>query len=166
MKKKCWSLCFVILTLFCPTLAAGAISGSQKSSIVDNCSEIREILKNIQKSDSRARVFFGRNYELILTKYIMPLNVRLLESNLSSVGLVENQNEFAKQKNIFSQDFINYQQVLEELVAVDCKKEPEAFYEKLTTVRKKRQTVEQDVLKMRNLFSEHLKLVRDLEGKI
>lgn len=164
--KKRFIFCCAVFILFCPVVGVSAISGVQKSSIVDNCSEIREILKNIQKSDSRARVFFGRNYELILTKYIMPLNVRLLESNLSSVGLVENQNEFAKQKNIFSQDFINYQQILEELVAMDCKKEPEAFYEKLTTVRKKRQTVEQDVLKMRNLFSEHLKLVRDLEGKI
>ena len=85
----------------------------------------------MQKNDARTRVHLGGRYETILTKFMTPLNVRLLENNLSNVELVENQNDFAGAKTLFNNDYINYQQDLEELVSMDCKKEPAAFYEKL-----------------------------------
>ena len=90
----------------------------------------------------------------------------MVENNLSSAGLVENQNNFAETKTLFSNDYITYQQGLEELVGMDCKQEPEKFYDKLTTVRQKRKIMVQDVLKMRNLISEHMRLVEGLKGKV
>ena len=143
-----------------------AISDSQKSAIEKNCETIRDDLKKVQKEDARARVYLGGYYETILTKFITPLNVRLVENNLSSAGLVENQNNFAGAKTLFSNDYITYQQGLEELVGMDCKQEPEKFYDKLTTVRQKRKIMVQDVLKMRNLISEHMRLVEGLKGKV
>ena len=111
-------------------------------------------------------MYLGGYYEAILSKFIMPLNVRLLENNLSSAGLVENQNKFAAGKAVFSNDFVMYQQRLEELVGMDCREKPEEFYDKLVLVRQKRKIMVQDVLKMRALISEHLKLVNGLKGKV
>ena len=51
-------------------------------------------------------------------------------------------------------------------MGMDCEKEPEKFYDKLVIVRQKRKIMAQDVLKMRSLISEHIKLVTDLEGKV
>ena len=143
-----------------------AISEKQEAAIVDRCEEIREDLKTVQKDDARARVHLGGRYETILTKFIVPLNVRLVENSLSNAELVENQNQFAETKTIFANDYVGYQQDLEELVAMDCKKEPGAFYEKLVKVRQKRKTVEQDTLKLRSLISKQVKLVTSVRSKV
>lgn len=143
-----------------------AISEGQKTAIVDHCESIKDSLKNVQKQDARARVYLGGRYETILSKLIMPLNIRLIENSLSSAELVENQSDFAERKVKFSDNYISYQQGLEELVAMDCKGDPEKFYEKLTEVRAKRGVVNKDVAEMRKLISKNIELVRELAKEV
>ena len=166
MKKK--SLIFYCITLmaFCQCLPVSALSETQKSAVVDNCETIRDNLKLTQKQDARARVYLGGYYETILSKYIIPLNVRLVENSLADVDLTANQNDFTATKKVFADDYVNYQQGLEELALIDCKAEPERFYEKLVSVRNKRKIVNHDVLKLRELMLEHVGLVKGLEAKI
>lgn len=142
----------------------GAVSEVQESAIKDHCETMRSDLKNVQKADSRTRVYLGAYYETVLTKFITPLNVRLVENNLSTAELVENQNKFAEARGAFVTDFVSYQQGLEELIAVDCKKSPGEFYEKLQKAQQMRKTVAQDTTKLRELIAEHVKLVTKLEG--
>ncbi len=159
--------CVVVIMLLClAPMPVNAISDNQKNAIMDHCESMRDNLKNVQKADSRARVYLGGYYETILSDYITPLNVRLVENNLSTPALVENQNKFADAKILFANDFVSYQQDLEELVLMDCKTEPEKFYNELVKVRQKRKAVEQDTLKIRNLLSEHVKLANRLKGKL
>ena len=167
MRKKRLIFCCITLMLICqyPT-GVMAISEVQSEAITEKCDVIRDNLRKVQKEDAKVRVYLGGYYDAILTKFITPLNVRLVENNLSSAGLVENQNDFAETKTLFANDFVKYQQELEELVGMDCEKEPEKFYDKLVIVRQKRKIMAQDVLKMRSLISEHIKLVTDLEGKV
>lgn len=158
-----------VTTIFVLSLVAipvSAISDEQKSAVIDHCSSIKDNLKKVQKNDARTRVHLGGRYETILSKFVIPLNVRLVENNLSNPKLVENQNNLTDAKSVFSDDYINYQQSLEELVGIDCKNEPEKFYDKLVRVRKKRQIMEQDVLKIRTLISEHVQMVTEIKGKI
>ena len=143
-----------------------AVTENQEKAIVEHCTEIKEQLKNTQKNDARTRVHLGGRYETILSKFMMPLNVRLIENNIPNAELVENQNGFTEARKAFNGDYINYQQGLEELVAMDCKNKPAEFYEKLSEVRKKRKTVEQDTVKLRKLITEQIKLVTELKGKI
>ena len=157
---------FSILVVSFVGLPCFAITEAQEDAISDHCMEIREQLKNVQKNDARARVHLGGRYETILSRFIMPLNVRLVENNLSNAELVENQNKFAETKMTFNNDYISYQQELEELVDMNCREEPKDFYEKLVKVRKKRKVMEQDTLRMRNLISGHLNLVKELEDKL
>ena len=164
MKKFVAMILSLMLSLL--ALPASAISEAQEASITDNCSTIKENLKKVQKLDAKARVFLGGHYETILNKYLTPLNVRLVENNISNVGLIENQNNFGKAKTLFASDFINYQQGLEELIAMDCKNNPEVFYNKLVKVRQKRKVVEQDILKMRQMLSEQMNLVKETRGKV
>ena len=166
MKKKILFFCFAIFMVFCQCLPVTAISEEQKSAIVENCGSIKETLRDIQKEDSRIRVYLGGYYETILTNFIKPFNVRLLKNNLSTTGLVQNQNDFADAKVLFSNDFISYQQGLEELINIDCKNKPEDFYNKLSNVREKRKIMSQDVLKVRSLISQHLRLAERIKSKI
>lgn len=138
------------------------ITAEQKNVIIDHCDTMKDSLKSLQKSDSRARVYLGQYYETILSKFITPLNLRLVENNISEPKLLENQTNFAARRSRFTNDYITYQQALEELVNVNCKNEPEKFYEKLNSTREKRQIVNRDVQKMRELTDEQVKLVRTL----
>ena len=148
--------------LICQVSPVMAVTEKQEKAIQEHCTEIKEQLKNTQKNDARVRVHLGGRYETILSRFIMPLNVRLIENNLSSASLVENQTKFAETREAFNEDYINYQQGLEELVALDCKNKPSEFYEKLEKVREKRKTVEQDATKLNNLISDHMKQVKEL----
>ena len=149
-----------------PLPLVGAVTGGQKTAVKEHCEAIKNDLKNVQKNDAKVRVNLGGLYETVLSKFIMPLNVRLVENNLSNAKLVENQNKFAEAKTVFADDYINYQQGLEELVSMDCKTEPGGFYEKLVKVRQRRKTMEQDVLKLRNLIADHIKLVTGVMEKV
>jgi len=140
------------------------ITDAQRATIVDHCDTIKDNLKSLQRTDSRARVYLGRYYETILSNFITPLNLRLVENNISNTKLIENQTNFANRRNKFVSNYILYQQALEELVNTDCKSEPEKFYERLVGVREKRQAVNRDVTKMRGLVDEQVKLVEELKN--
>ena len=157
---------FAILVVSLMALPVSAIAKNQEEAISDHCESIRNSLKTIQKNDAKARVHLGGRYETILNKFLMPLNVRLVENNLPSAELAENQNDFASTKAIFASDYIEYQQKLEELVAMDCKNQPAEFYEKLIKVRQKRKTMEQDVLRLRTLLTKQINIVTSLMSKV
>ena len=144
-------------------VSAAEISTTQKTTIVDNCSAIKDSLHAVQREDSRIRVYLGRYYESILTKFITPLNVRLVENNISDTALIANQEQFVDRRTVFISDYIVYQQALEELVGIDCKTEPQKFYDKLKVTREKRETVNQDVAKMNELTNKQVKLVTKLK---
>lgn len=165
MKKISVIVCAVMMSL-CLVNVVGATTKKQDTAIVDHCDTIRESLKKVQKDDARIRVFLGGRYETILTKFIVPLNMRLVENSLSNADLVENQNEFAEAKTVFVNDYIGYQQELENLVGMDCKNEPGKFYDQLTKARQKRKTIRQDTMRIRSLISTHIKLVDQLKGKL
>lgn len=159
-------LCGVLISVFCLSLPVGAISKAQEAAIRDNCESIRDDLKNVQKSDARARVYLGGRFESILNEYVVPLNMRLVENNLSTTGLIESQNTIASGKLKFANEYVEYQQRLEELVAMDCKSNPGEFYDKLTSMRRKRKRVEQDVQELRTAIGEYAKRVTKLKGDL
>jgi hypothetical protein len=162
----------VLLLLICVVMcgfwgsSALAISETRAASIVENCDTIKEDLKNLQRSDSRARVYLGRYYETILNRFITPLNVRLVENSLSSTGFIDGQNNFYRKRADFIADYIEYQKGLEELVSMDCREGAENFYEKLTSVREKRARVAYDVERLRKLAEEYRGFVNELWSKL
>ncbi len=132
----------------------------------EHCDTIKDELRALQRSDSKARVYLGRYYETIIGKFITPLNVRLVENGLSSTSFINNQNDFNKTRTNFVIDYIEYQKGLEELVAMDCKVEPKKFYEKIVNVRARRAVVAEDVVRFRKLAERHVGLVEELEAKL
>lgn len=140
------------------------ITDAQKNVIQDHCDAIKDSLKYLQRADSRARVYLGRYYETILGNFITPLNIRLIENNISNTKLLENQTNFAARRERFVSDFITYQQSLEELLNVNCKNEPEKFYEKLISAREKRASVNRDVTRLREYAGVQVDLVEELKN--
>lgn len=165
IKKIVLSAMAVVAALF-PIVGVQAISAEQENTISGGCDSIKQTLKIVQSEDSRTRVYLGGYYEKILSKYITPLNLRLVKNNLADAGLAANQASFVTERNNFAADFINYQKSLEELIAMDCKKEPAKFYENLEVVRGKRDVMVKDVAKMKELILENVNAVQILKEKL
>lgn len=163
MIKKIVLFCLMASLL---SLPVSAISEAQKNAVSNNCISIKESLKTTQRMDARTRVYLGGKFETILTKFITPLNVKLVEKNISNPGLIENQSSFAEMKAMFSSDFIRYQQSLEELIGTDCEAEPEVFYNRLLVVRERRKLMGQDVARLKRLTTDNVRLVAELRSKL
>ncbi|MBQ6320845.1 hypothetical protein IJI17_01315 [Candidatus Saccharibacteria bacterium] len=134
-------------------------SESQLINISENCSSIRQSLKLLQRSDARARTYFGAIYETASSKYITPLNLRLVKNNLSSVALINLQTSLSTTRANFNADYIDYAKSLEELIALDCRLEPAQFYAKLESTREKRQILAEDAKTMNAMLANSVKSV-------
>ena len=142
------------------------ITTEQRSTIVDHCDAMKDSVKSLQRTDSRARVYLGRYYETILTSFMTPLNVRLVENNISNTKLLDNQTNFAARRTRFVNNYITYQQALEDLVNTNCKTEPEKFYEKLVVAREKREIVNHDAQRLKEMAETQVKLVEELKNGV
>lgn len=136
-----------------------AISESQKSVISRYCGTIKQSLKTLQRTDINSRVKLGSKYETALTKFITPLNLRIVKNNLSVSKLAELQTTFANYKTNFASDFTTYSKLLEELIGIDCQEDPTTFYLKLSETREARENVNKDVNKLNETLHEYQKIV-------
>ena len=176
MKKKLLSLNCIILTLFCQiglcsfvlismnSVNVDAISGRQIAAITKNCGAIKQTLQTVRTSDTRARTYLGSYYEKIYSGFIVPLNLRLTRNNTPKSELTDLQVEFSDKRTAFNDDYINYQRSLEELANYDCAAHPSDFYGLLKVVREKRNTMVQDVAKMREIISSYVEQVKGLKN--
>lgn len=144
----------------------GAISDAQKSAVSENCPSIQQSLRSLQRADSRTRVYLGSIYQIVLTNYITPLNLRLVKNDQPNAALSSSQANFAAARDESSRKFITYSQALEELTLIDCAAQPEDFYNKLTEVRKKRSELSESTAKVRKILSEHIDTVNKLKEKL
>ena len=149
-----------------PVFPTAALSDEQSGAISQNCASIRNALKTLQKNDSRLRVLLGTTYQNILSNYISPLNVRLARNNTPSAVLSDSQVNLVSLRDSFSQKFIKYSQDLEELIAADCKNNPEDFYAKLERARASRAELSANVKTISDALTEHAHAVEALRSSL
>ena len=162
------ALLMLIISAFM-TGSVSAISETKEKAIIMKCDVIRDNLKEIQRSDSRARTYLGGYYETILSGFMMPLNGWIEESGRTfsrTTVLLDNQDDFYQTRRDFQTDYIEYQRGLEELVLIDCETEPEKFYEKLVSVRTKRKKVVDKTVSLQKLANKQIKLVKELGAEL
>lgn len=159
MKKILISLAAILALI---PLNAFAFSEKQETVVSGECSTIRQTLQSVQKVDSKIRVHLGAYYEKVLNKYMIPLNSRLVENNIPNEELIKKQTTFNEKKKTFSDDYIEYQKNLEELISIDCKNSPKDFLEKLSATRELRKKVHDDIVSLKTLVDEYKESVRIL----
>lgn len=127
------------------------------------CDSARQSLKTVQKSDSYARSYLGHAYGLILTNYIVPMNLRLTVLNRPDATLSSLQTDFVSARTKFNNDYIVYSRSLEELLSVNCESDPEKFTTSLKKVRENRSIVEKDTESLSSLAKKYQKSAKSLE---
>lgn len=137
------------------TFADTEINSEKLENIEMDCQSIKQTLKRVQNIDKNTRISIGRSYQTILTDFITPLNIRIVKNNQSNSELATLQGRFVEAREAFNRDYITYSQEFEELLNIDCKNEPENFYNKLVKTREKRAIVAASAKKVREIITEH-----------
>ncbi|MBQ3293584.1 hypothetical protein IJG96_00415 [Candidatus Saccharibacteria bacterium] len=170
MKNKLFFLLTFLLALVAPVGSAFAaepqLTKEQSAKLSESCGTIRQNLKNLQRIDSRTRTYFGAIYETASTKFLKPLNLRLVNNDLADAELLNLQTSIATARTDFSDDFIAYSKSLENLITIDCRLEPENFYKKLLETREKRAAVAADVKTLNNLLTNIVKTTEKLKESL
>lgn len=139
------------------------LTDDQRGEISMSCSSIKSGLKKLQVSDAKIRSLLGANYQTILNSYITPFNLRLVKNNQNLGDLSDLQSSFVLQKNDFSSLYIAYSQQFENLLSIDCQKNPDDFYNQLIVTRESRKELNQKVEDLTKTAEKYLVEIKKIE---
>ena len=139
------------------------LTDDQRGEISMNCGSIKSSLKKLQVSDAKIRSLLGANYQTMLNSYITPFNLRLVKNNQNLGGLSDLQSNFVLQKNDFNSFYITYSQQFENLLSIDCQKNPDDFYNQLITTRESRKELNQKVEDLTKTVEKYLTEIIQIE---
>lgn len=162
MRKTAFIIAILLVATAVNPVSAKTLSDEQKGLISSNCSSIIFQLKKVQKEDSKNRVHLGAQYESISTNLMMNLNLRLVKNNMASAAIAEQQTTFMSERDRFKNDFIGYAQSLDELISIDCKNDPQKFYDKLKNVRNKRAEISYSMGRLQDIINEHQEAIHEM----
>lgn len=143
-----------------------AVSEEQLKAVSQNCNTIKYTLTQLQKVDSRMRTYLGSAYEAISSKFITPLNLRLIRNNRESDTLFSIQSDFAAGQVRFRDAYTVYMREMEGLLAIDCQAHPQDFYRALESTRSKRAELKQTVERLNELAEEQYQAVVELKDDL
>lgn len=166
MRKIVATLAVFIALVPIDAVSAKTITEEQKGIISANCSSIKFRLQKVQKDGPKSRVHIGAQYEALSTGLMMNLNLRLVKNNLADANIASQQSDFVAERDKFKNNFVSYSQSLDELINVDCRTEPEKFYEKLEKVREKRGAINENISRINKIIKEHRESVVKLKEKV
>lgn len=145
---------------------AAAISGKKYDAISQNCTTIKQSLRQLQKTDSRTRSYLGSTYETIATKFIVPLNLRLVKNGRPDTDLTEIQSDFTYSHGQFKEKYTEYMKELETLIGMECGRYPDAFYGQLEKVRESRAKLQKTVNSLTKLSAAQAEAVATLRRSL
>ena len=134
---------------------AAEISEDTAGLISMTCGGIQLQLKNLQKNDSKMRVFLGAKYEFILNGLMTNLNLRLVKNHVATDDLASLQSTFSSERDFFRYAFTDYSKSLDILIAADCKSDPYNFYDQLELTRTRREAVRASYLRLKDVLNLH-----------
>ncbi len=166
MKKISAVILSLLVALTPMNLFAAELTEEQIGNISTNCASIKLRLKQIQKNDARSRVYLGAQFETVSSNLMMNLNLRLVKNDIANANISRQQTEYASEREAFKSDYISYSQELENLISINCKDEPQRFYEQLESVRARRADVAKHVKRLSEMTAEHRKSILDMRDSL
>ncbi len=166
-KRVIISLLLVASLILSPLSTANAIDldDDRIGAISQNCSIIKERLRRIESAGARSRVYLGTQYESIYSGLMSNLSLRLMRNGIANQDIADQQATFKSERERFRNDFIGYSQELKNLIAMDCRNNPQDFYRQLEKTRTKREDITKSIRRMNDIIKEHRETVIGLRNK-
>lgn len=127
---------FVFLTQ--STGAVTEITPEKIEQIKTHCTQNQASLNRLHQTDAFLRTNRGELYRTIADKLMVPLNRRLASHQLDAGQLLGITAKLNDEYRIFFNAYTQYDNAMTKLLAINCSREPVAFYTALVDAREKR----------------------------
>lgn len=168
-KRINYSLLLAALIVVFSSASTSAIKldDNRIGAISQNCSIIKERLRRIESAGARSRVYLGTQYESIYSGLMSNFSLRLMRNGIANQDVADQQAAFESERERFRNDFIGYSQELQTLISMDCRNEPEKFYQQLELTRAKREDITKSINRLDEIIAKHRKSILDIrEGLV
>ena len=162
---------FLIAAIFAPIASATKdnaapveISDYQAGLISQNCSSIKLQLQQLQRADAKSREHIGAQYHALSSNLMLNLSIRLAKNDLASAEVSAEQASFTKEHKQFKENYINYSQSFDKLMAINCKDNPQDFYARLKDTQAKRAEVDKSVERLNAIIKDHRETVKKIQS--
>ncbi len=155
-------LAALIVVFSSTTINAIKLDENRIGAISQNCSIIQERLRRIESAGVKSRVYLGTQYESVYSGLMSNLSLRLMRNGVANQDIADQQAAFGREREIFRNDFISYSQELQTLISMDCRNEPEKFYQQLELTRTKRANIAASIDRLNNIITKHRHSIMDI----
>jgi hypothetical protein len=129
-----------------------------------HCVENQATLNRLHQTDAFLRNNRGNLYRTISDKLMVPLNRRLASNQLDGGALLTIASNYKTEYDTFYRTYIEYDNALADVLKIDCKKEPVAFYTQLTEAREKRLKLSESNQRLKDFVREYGVVFTDLKA--
>lgn len=134
--------------------------------IKTNCKAALGSLDRLHASDGLLRVNRGQLFESISTKLMAPFNARLASNQLERGQLVKLSEEYTIRLDTFRSDYQDYEKAMTRTLAIDCTRQPVAFYDGVVETRTKRQKLHDSAALLQKSVRDYRTEVDVFAGKL
>ncbi|MBP5656156.1 hypothetical protein J6X15_01060 [Candidatus Saccharibacteria bacterium] len=159
-------LAAVIVVFSSSTATAIKLDENRIGAISQNCSIIRERLRRIESAGAKSRVYLGTQYESVYSGLMSNFSLRLMRNGIAKQDIADQQAAFESERERFRNDFIGYSQELQTLISMDCRNEPEKFYQQLELTRTKREDIAKSINRLNEIIAKHRKSILDIRADL
>ncbi len=131
------------------------LTDEQRARVQAECAQIKGSLSQLHASDALLRVNRGQVYESLSSRLMVPFNARLSSAGLDNKAMTTHTTQYASALNSFRTHYIAYEQKLSEALRIDCRKEPDTFYQAVIDARELRNTVHADIEKLHAIITDY-----------
>jgi hypothetical protein len=132
---------FSVVAFSTPAQAVDPIEDSRIDLIRSVCISSQGAMQRVLVSDRVTRINRGRAYEDTL-KLLAAFNSRASLNTYNVSDLVANTSSLETQFGKFKTQYLDYEQKLKVVIAVDCKEQPAEFYNNLQRARASREALQ------------------------
>lgn len=166
--KRTLLLVAVFLTLVAsPTVNAAAqpLTDQYIESIKAGCSNALRGILRVQRTEAVTRVNRGQEYESLL-KLVAAFNGRIVVNNRDAPTMTSAGAKMQTKFSDFQQHYLDYADLVDDTLKINCKQAPVTFYDKLTLTREARAQVATDIREFNGLLDEYQRALDGLKVRL
>lgn len=123
--------------------------------IRDVCSQSQSSLSRLHASDALLRVNQGQAVESISSRLMTPFNSRMALDQLDGGPMTSITSQLADQLDKFRTSYQSYEEATSRAIAIDCVKQPVAFYDAVNDARTKRVLVHDQMMAIQKSIKDY-----------
>ncbi len=156
-------LCGLVLVVCSPSSVFA--QDAKTDLVVAQCSQLHTNLKELEARDLVSRTNMGREYENI-DKQISAFTERVQNNNYNNQSFLDLQTQYKSAVNQFRAAYVQYDDSINELIAIDCQSKPSDFLTTLDKTKTLRTAVNDKVTSVSSILSQYREQMVQLQNNV